>query len=484
MSELEDSKKKIVVVGGGISGLSAAYFLGEAFRHDPKFEIKLFEGDSSTGGVIRTTKKEGFLLEHGPDSIVSIKPWAVELCRKLGIESELIDTMAENRHSYIVYKGNLTPIPNGMYMLAPTSLKSLAFSPIFSLKGRLRMALEPLISRRANTEDESLASFVVRRLGREALERLAQPMAAGVYMCDPWKLSLKATFPQFLQMEQEHGSIIKALGKMFNGNSVRGPRYSLFKSFRGGIEYLTKTLTDKITQQNCVLNKTATRLDYNSNSKKWNLTFNDKSIYESDAVCLAVPAWKAAELLRSINARLASELETIRYSSAVVVNMAFKSEDIDHRLDAMGMVIPKIEKRSMVACTFCTSKFEGRAPDKKVLLRAFLGGDFNPDAFEKKDTELVQEVLTDLKKLLKIKGSPIFYDVTRHSKVMPCYEIGHLEKVERIKNLQCRIAGLYLTGNAYEGVGIPDCIHTSQKTSESIISSLTDIQYQSLKSFS
>lgn len=466
--------KRIAVIGGGITGLSAAY---EILRYvDSNFmplELVLFDSSDSLGGVIKTVTIDGFLMELGPDSIVTIKPWALELCKELGIEGELIDTIEANRKSYIVYNGRLVPVPKGIFLLSPTSVGVLIKSPIFSVGGKLRMAMEPFIPRRQDDRDESLASFIKRRLGSEALDRLAQPIASAIYMSDPRELSMRAAFPQFYDMERSEGSLIKALSKRIGREGVQGPRYGLFKSFRHGIQTLTKALVARLPA-GCLVNSTVSSLRLDSAMRQWEVISNDR-VFKVDAVCVCTPAFVSGKLLAGVSERLSSLLSGIRYTNAIIANVAYETDAVGHPLDGMGMVAPLKENMSFVACTFCSSKFAERAPPGMVLLRTFSGGDLQPWQDNLDDDEVSRLLTRDVGRLLMAKKPPLWARVTRIRNAMPQYSVGHLDRIFEIRNIVSGIAGLEVAGSALEGVGIPDCINSGRRAAKSLLSYLETI---------
>jgi oxygen-dependent protoporphyrinogen oxidase len=463
--------KSIVVIGGGISGLAAANrFLALGRTGSSDFEITLLEASDRLGGVIQTEHRDGFLLERGPDSFISEKPDAHRLAKTIGLDQNLIETNERHRRSFIVRAGRLRPVPEGFHLLAPSRLWSFVTSDIFSWSGKLRMVMDLVMPRRnANgAADETLASFVRRRLGREALERMAQPMVGGIYTADPERLSLRATMPRFLEIEQEHRSLILGMMRRARAQTesqaegTSGARYSLFLSFDRGMQLLIDRLSERLPSGMAKLNIAVESIRYESVLKKWMIETASRESISADGVCIALPAYATARLVRSTNSTLAEELEAIPYASTATVNLAYRRADIPHPLDGFGFVVPFIEKRSIIACTFSSVKFPGRAPDDHALLRAFVGGAMQPEMFELDDTEMIRRVQSDLKDLLGINVPPLFTMLTRWSRSMPQYEIGHLERVRRIDEHLLRLPGLKLAGNAYSGAGIPDCIRSGE----------------------
>jgi protoporphyrinogen/coproporphyrinogen III oxidase len=497
--------KRVVIIGGGITGLAAAHRILERSRESGKqVDLTLLEAGDRIGGIVQTRERDGFLLESGPDSFISEKPAALELIKRLGLESHLIETNANYRRSFIVRQGRLVPVPEGFHLLAPSRFWPFVTSDIFSWPGKARMALDLVLPRRdvngATDQagdalaDESLAQFVRRRLGSEALERMAQPMIGGIYTADPEQLSLRATMPRFLEMEREHGSIIRALRKQANkpggtGSEINqdtsGARYSLFLSFDRGMQVLTDKLAERISNfkilEEGVSARPPIRVDTTvesvmlerdapggKHSPKWKLTTTTNEILPADAVCLALPAYVSSRLLRRVDDQLASELAGISYASSATVNLAYNRDDIPHPLDGFGFVVPFIEKRSLIACTFSSVKFAGRAPQGHALLRAFMGGALQPETFDLIREELISRACADLRDLLGIERPPLFAEVSKWERSMPQYQVGHLERVKRINGRLASLPGLFLSGNAYLGLGIPDCIKSGEAAAELI----------------
>jgi protoporphyrinogen/coproporphyrinogen III oxidase len=473
---------RVVVVGGGISGLAAAHRLVEQSQqlHLP-IQLELLEAGNRLGGVIHTVQREGFLLEGGPDSFISEKPWALSLCQKLGLGANLIGTGTTFRRSLIVRKGKLVPVPEGFYLLAPTQIWPFMTTPIFSWAGKLRMAADLFLPRRSlrvADQDESLAYFVRRRLGREALERMAQPMVGGIYTSDPEELSLRATMPRLLEMEQRHRSLILALWRQkekmrhSQENQSSGPRYGLFISLDEGMQTLVKALQEKLPRGSVRLNSAVNSLGFRPTAPNWILKLQDGTAQEADAVCLALASYQSAKLLEGVDNSQAEKLRQIRYTSTATVNLAYRREDIPHQLDGFGFVVPAIEKLEILACTFCHVKFERRAPQNHALLRTFVGGALQPEVFEYEDEKMIRVVRGHLKDLLGITRDPIFSQVERHPRAMAQYRVGHLELLEQIESRVRNFPTLQLAGNAFTGLGIPDCIHRAEVCADRILAEL------------
>ncbi len=494
--------KRVVIIGGGITGLAAAHRLLERSHESGKrVDLTVLEAGSRPGGIVQTRERDGFLLESGPDSFISEKPAALALVKRLGLESHLIETNQHHRRSFIVRQGRLLPVPEGFHLLAPSRFWPFVKSDIFSWSGKARMALDLLLPRRklngnnvGNNADESLAEFVRRRLGNEALERMAQPMVGGIYTADPERLSLQATMPRFLEMEREHRSLIRALRKQHSRTvsedaepETSGARYSLFLSFDRGMQVLTDALEERISsfgsqiptgadsdQTAIHVNTTVESIAMEDGvsdgerSPKWKLITSGNETLLADAICLALPAYVSSRLLSTVDPQLAAALAEISYASSATINLGFKRDDIPHPLDGFGFVVPFIEKRSLIACTFSSVKFAVRAPQGHALLRAFVGGALQPELLALNGDELLARVLGDLRDLLGIERAPLFAEVTKWERSMPQYHVGHVEKIKQIEARVAALPGLVLAGNAYTGLGIPDCIRSGEAAADSI----------------
>lgn len=476
---------RIAIIGGGVSGLAAAYRLSELA---PQANVNLFESSNRLGGVIRTENIAGFCLEHGPDSLLTQVPWGLDLCKRLGLASEILPTASHPHGVYVVCRGRLRKVPDGLALMAPQRLWPLITSPILSLRGKLRLAGEYYIPTRDGTSDESLAAFATRRLGREAFERLVQPLVSGIFMGSPDKLSVRATFPRFVEMEEKHGGLIRAAraanrrretensgqGTVKNSTSG-GPAYGMFVAPRHGMEQITRAIAERLPTESIRLQTIVEGVSL-TGQDRWRLvTRLPGSESESevfDAIIVAAPAFAAARLLHDATPALAAEIAAIDYTSCVVVNLAFSRDQIRHPLDAFGFVTPLIERRQVTACTFSSVKYPGRAPDGWCLLRAYLGGAANPALVDWTDHDVKHAALADLNQLLKIRGEPRFAIVRRHRRAMPQYEIGHLARVDQIERLSVQLPGLALAGNAYHGGGVAHCIHSGELAAERIVGHL------------
>ena len=467
----------IVIVGGGIAGLAVAYRLEELSRErEQPLRFTLLEAGDRLGGVIATEQQDGFLLELGPDSFISEKPWALALCRRLGLEPELIGTNDAHRATFVVHKGRLEPLPQGFMLLAPTQFGPLVRSRIFSWPGKLRMALDLVLPRATEHGDESLGSFVRRRLGREALERIAQPLIGGIYTADPDQLSLAATMPRFLHMEREYRSVIYALWRASRRNpqtakGTSGARWSLFVSLQTGMQRLISALTAGFSlgtvRQSCPVTGVRSQ-SAGPDEAGWIVDCADGSKFHADGLVLATPAFASARLVRRLDPALSRRLSHIPYSSTATVNMAYHRAQIPHRLNGFGFVVPRVEQRAILAGTFSSVKYAGRAPSDHALLRTFVGGALQAELFERDDAEIRALVRTELRQLLGIEAEPLLTRLARYPQSMPQYRVGHLQLVDEIEKQVAEHPGLALAGNAYRGVGLADCVRSGEAAAEAV----------------
>lgn len=475
---------KIVVLGGGISGLSAAFRLLElATERGRPIELTLLESGDRLGGPLHTIREGGLIAEAGADSFLTEKPWARDLARRLGLETELIRTQERFRRTYIVRGGKLIPIPDGFSLLAPSRLGPIFKSSLLSPLGKLRIAMEPRIPPRMSSGDESLGAFVRRRLGREVLERIAQPLAGGIYTADPDRLSLHATLPRFAEMERRYGSVIRGLREAERKRAVMrygtsGARWSLFQSFRGGIQTLVDALARKLGES-VRLGAEAVALDRvygagNGGRKvtRWCVVTAGGSRIEADAIVCALPAFAGARLLETQSTRLAEELGKIDYASAAVVNLAYHESDFPGTPHGFGFVVPIVEHRKIIAGSFSSLKYAGRAPAGAVLMRAFLGGALQNEMMALDDSALVEAASAEMRALLGVKAVPMWARVARWSDAMPQYTLGHRTRVAAIERDAAKLPALELCGAALNGVGIPDCVLSGERAAQRILAAL------------
>ncbi|MBI2152829.1 MAG: protoporphyrinogen oxidase [Candidatus Rokubacteria bacterium] len=450
------------MVGGGIGGLAAAHRLTELSRERGEpIDLTLLEARDRLGGTIATERTQGFLIEAGPDSFISEKPWALALAERLGLAGRLVRTDDRFRQTWVVFRGRLEPLPEGFQLLAPARLGPLLSSRLFSWRGKLRMAMDVVLPRRVGSEDESLGSFVRRRLGVEALERVAQPLVAGIYTADPDLLSLAATMPRFLEMERAHRSLILALWRASRkAQGVSGARWSLFVTFADGMEEFTRALGDRLPPGSVRLKERVVGL--RRDGGRWRVGLADGSGVDADAVIVAAEAPQAARMVRALDPSLAHLLEAIPYASSATVALAYRREEIAHPLDGFGFVVPRIERRPLLACTFSSVKYPGRAPPGHALLRVFVGGPLDEGILKEDDARMAAIVRAQLNELLGVTAPPLLTRVHRYPASMAQYHVGHLETVAAIERRLVGHPGLALAGSAYCGVGISDCVHSGE----------------------
>jgi oxygen-dependent protoporphyrinogen oxidase len=458
---------RLVVIGGGIAGLAAAHRAVELARERGlALDLTLLEARDRLGGTIASERIDGFLVEAGPDSFLSEKPWALALCRRLGIEDRLVRTDDRFRKVFVWYRGRLHPLPEGFQLLAPTAIRPFVTSSLFSLSGKLRMALD-LVLPRGGGEDESLGAFVRRRLGAEALERVAQPLVAGIYTADPDELSLTATMPRFVELERTERSIILGLrraGRRTPLPGTSGARWSLFVTFAGGMEELIDTLAARLPGGAAVTKQRVTALE--RAGAGWRAVTADGGRFEADRVIVATEAHATARLARYLDPALATLLEEIPYASAATVSLGYRRADVPHALDGFGFVVPRGERRALLAGTFSSVKYPGRAPEGHVLIRGFLGGMLNVTMLAEDDAALVARARAELRQALGIAAEPVLTRLSRWPASMPQYHVGHLARVETIERLVTGLPGLALAGAAYRGVGIADCVRSGETAAE------------------
>ena len=466
--------KRIVVIGGGIAGLAAAHRIIELAKEKSlEVALTLLEASARPGGAIATERIGDFLVEAGPDSFITEKPWALRLCERLGLAARLVSTQAQYQKIYIVYRGTLAALPEGFFLLAPTRILPFIQTPLFSWAGKLRMAGELFLPASANGDDESLGSFVRRRFGNEVLERVAQPLIGGIYASDPEKLSLAATMPRFRDMERRQRSVIRAMwseqkARARSRETGSGARWSLFVTLADGMQELVDALIKNLPEGALFLNSSAANLSWNGDSSRWRIAV-DREMLDADAVIVAAPAFQAARLISSFAPDAASELGQIAYASTATVNLAYRRADFPSAPDSFGFVVPAAERRKIMACTFSSLKYPGRAPQDHVLLRAFVGGALQPELFLDDDEKMVKNVRSELAGLLAVHAEPIFFRVRRYPDSMPQYHVGHQARIARIETALSRLPSLALAGSAYHGVGISDCVRTGEEAAEKIV---------------
>jgi len=466
--------RRVVIIGGGVSGLAAAWRLRELSAEG---DLLLLEGSDRLGGPLRSLREGSFLIETGADSFVTDKPWGLALTRRLGLENQLLRP-GPVRRTLILNRRKLREIPAGFNLLAPARLAPLLKSPILSVGGKLRLLMEPLIPRRRAQEDESLAAFVKRRLGHEVLERLAQPLAGGIYAADPELLSLHATLPRFAEMEQRYGSVIRALrARAAEGDVAQasGARWGLFASFEGGMQTLIDAMAAGLGER-VRLNAPVREIVRGGDGRGWCVFLRDGTPLGADAVICTASAPESARLLGGVSQTLAARLAQLRYSSIAVVNLAYRLADFPVAPNATGFVVPRVEGRQVIAGSFSSIKFPGRAAAGQVLLRLFIGGSLQSELLRLSDQELGEIARRELHELMGVTTQPLLTMVARWDDSMPQYGLGHTRWAADVQAQVQRLPGLALAGAAYGGVGISDCIHAGELAAEAVVDYLQNVK--------
>ena len=467
---------RIIVIGGGIAGLSAAYYASKI----PDTQVTLIESSSSWGGKITTDRvafDDGqFIIEGGPDTFLATKPWGVALCKELGLSDRLHGTNPQKKNTYVLNQNRLLPLPDGLAMMIPTNIQAILKSRLVSWFSKARMGLDFVLPPKAVNGDESLGSFVSRRLGREAYENLIEPLMSGIYAGDGDQLSLASTFPYLRDLELKYGSLARGalnMRKQSNGKSIQGSR-SAFLTPTTGLAEIVEKLVEVLTSNGTYLKLNTAVSRISSIDDRYLVDLKDGSNLEADAVILATPAFVSGTLLASLDRSLASDLESIPYASTATVSLAYKQDDVPRELDGYGYVIPRREGRRALACTWTSTKFPHRAPEGYALLRVFVGRAGQDIPWDEHDLlELAKE---ELKLTLGITVQPLLHRVFLWDKAMPQYNLGHPEILKRIDAALERHPGLALAGNGYRGIGIPDCIHSGELAVEKILQGVQSLQ--------
>jgi oxygen-dependent protoporphyrinogen oxidase len=462
-------------------------------------ELTLIEKDERLGGNIRTEKTDGFLIEGGPDCFLSEKPWAMALCKRLGLEDRLLATN-EGQKTFVLSKGRLHELPEGVILMVPTKVLPLITSRLITLRGKIRMALELFVPKRreeGDEGDESLGDFVRRRLGTEVLEKIAEPLVAGVHAGDPETMSVRSSFPRFVQLEEDYGSLIRGMlarmAQMKKEREVRkkttrggrmklkgvGPKVTMFMTLKGGLTELVDALTIRIKEMevaSLLTGKNVTGLVKREDGYEV-LTEGEPSVH-ADCVVVATPSYVASDLLKGIDNEFSSRLLSIPYVSTATVSIAYKKADITHPLDGFGFVVPKTENRRIMAATWSSIKWSYRAPADMVLIRCFVGGAKQSELVSLNDEEMTEMVKEELRDIMGIDAEPVIVRIYRWNDAMPQYTIGHEERIKDIEEITSRHPGLYLTGSAYRGIGISDTVREAESTAKKVLEFLNSTRME------
>ncbi len=471
------TKRRVVIIGGGISGLSATWYLQQQQAHQSGIEIEytVLEASDRWGGKILTEQVQdigeaSFVIEAGPDSFLTQKPWALQLARELGLGERLLGTNDQMRNVYVLHRGKPVVLPDGVMLIVPTKFMPFALSRLISPLGKLRMGLDLFLRAKQDDADETLAAFVRRRLGNEALDKIAEPLMSGIYNAEADKQSILATFPRFRQLEREHGSLIRGMlaSRRQHPAPSQKPKISAFMSLQGGTQELIEALVRQL-RGNLRLHTPVAAIE-RMVDETYRLTTSSGETFDADAVLLTTPAYAAADLLRPLAPEAADQLTAIRYVSTGTISLAFRAADIKRPLHGFGLVVPKSEQRPINAITVSSTKFDHRAPEGYVLLRVFFGGSRSPETMTYDDDQLLSIVRQQLNDILGIGTAPLFYRIYRWHNANPQYDINHLERIAEIE--AGLPSGIYATGSAFRGVGMPDCVYQSQQTASKIIEHL------------
>jgi protoporphyrinogen/coproporphyrinogen III oxidase len=453
--------KRIAIIGGGISGLSAAYAMEEQ-RRAGTAEYVVFEAAARLGGVLRTEHIQDCVVEAGPDSFISEKPWAAELCRSLGIGDQLIGSNDADRKTYILVHDRLIPMPDGLMFMVPTKILPTGLSPLFSWSTKLRMARELLHPPHTANGDESVAAMVERHYGAEMVDRLADPLLSGVYGGEAANLSVLAVLPRFAEMERVHGSMGRAMlaaRKKMRQHARKTPP-PLFTSLKNGMQYLVEAIVPRLDAASLATN-TAVQSVQREN-EGWMVRSAQRSD-RFDAVIIALPSSAASQILSTVSPELSAELGGVSYSSSITVCLGYDRNVRESLPPGFGFLVPRSEGKRLLAATFVHNKFPHRAPEDRALLRCFFAGGSAENVWQFSDDAIIAVVRNELLQILGVRTRPLFARVYKWKSAMAQYGVGHLERLERIERLRRDLPGLALAGNGYRGIGVPDCVRSGQE---------------------
>ncbi|WP_055108721.1 protoporphyrinogen oxidase [Paenibacillus ihumii] len=462
---MSDASRKVVIVGGGLTGLSAAFYIRKFYKEKGcKPAITIIEKDKSLGGKIETLHRDGFVIEKGPDSFLARKTAMVDLAKELELDHELVTTNPEAKKTYIVNRGRLHPMPSGLVLGVPTEIGPFLRSGLVSWRGKLRALTDLVRAPRQSAEDESLGNFIERRLGAEVLSNMTEPLLAGIYAGDTYRLSLQSTFPQFGEMERKYGSLIK--GMMTGKKPVEthtGTKKSAFLTFRQGLQSLVHALVHDLNDVEQRLEAEVSAIERSGgDSAGYEVVLASGERIAADDVVVTTPAFAAAALLRPLVD--VSELDAINYVSVANVVLAFEREEVSGSFDGSGFLVPRKEGRNITACTWTGVKWLHTSPEDKMLLRCYVGRFGDEEKVSYPDEELIGLVRKDLRELMNITAEPLFAEITRLPKSMPQYPVNHLRQIAEFRSrLDRTLPGVYATGAAFEGVGLPDCIRQAKE---------------------
>ena len=463
--------KRVAIIGGGISGLSAAYAFEQQRRAGALIEYAVFESSSRLGGVLVTDHEDGCLIEAGPDSFLTEKPWATDLCQAVGLGDQLIGSNDRDRKTYILVDGKLTVMPDGLMFMVPTKILPTVFSRLFSLKTKLKMAGEWFHPPHKAEHDETVAALVTRHYGSEMVDRLADPLLSGVYGGEASQLSVRAVLPRFAEMESKHGSLGRAMLSARNkmAQMSKAPPRPLFTSLRNGMQQMVDALLKELHCNS--LHTGVAVLSLQPQEDGWLVSTGNASD-RFDSVIIATPAQAAANLIQLASPNLASELREIHYSSSVTVTLGYDRAVRQNLPPGFGFLIPRTEGKRMLAATFVHNKFPHRAPEDRALIRCFLGGARDEAILQLSDDEILAIVRRELQQIINITADPTFARVYKWKGAMAQYGVGHLERLDRIERLRQKLPGLALAGNGYRGIGVPDCARSGTEAANQVLAAV------------
>jgi oxygen-dependent protoporphyrinogen oxidase len=463
--------KRIAIIGGGISGLSAAFALEEKRRAGVPLEYVLFERNPRLGGVLVTDRVDGCLVEAGPDSFITEKPWAADLCRKIGLGDQLIGSNDSERKTYILVNGKLVVMPDGLMFMVPTRILSTVFSPLFSLRTKMRMAAEWFHPPHRASVDETVAALVERHYGPEMVDRLADPLLSGVYGGEASQLSVRAVLARFAEMEAKHGSLGRAMlaARKKMAGAAKRPAPPLFTSLKEGMQQMVKALVTRLDSN--ALRTSVPVQSVIAEDDGWTVSAGYQNEH-FDALIIATPAQAASALLRLADENLSRELGEIRYSSSVTVTLGY-DENVRRSLPpGFGFLVPRSEGRRMLAATFVHNKFPHRAPENRAIIRCFLGGSRDEEILDSTEDQILRIVRSELRQIIGLTAEPLFTRVYKWKAAMAQYAVGHLERLQRIEALRRKFSGLALAGNGFNGIGVPDCVRSGSEAAAKVLTAM------------
>jgi protoporphyrinogen/coproporphyrinogen III oxidase len=450
---------RIAIIGGGISGLSAAFTLEQKRRAGADLDYVLFERAPRLGGVMVTDRADGCLIEAGPDSFLTEKPWAIDLCKQVGLADQLIGSNDPDRKTYIIVKNKLIEIPDGLMFMVPTKIMPAVLTPLFSLGTKIRMAREWFHPPHKADHDETVASMVERHYGPEMVDRLADPLLSGVYGGEASQLSVRAVLPRFAEMEAKHGSLGRAMlaARQKMTAVAKGPARPLFTSLKDGMQQMVDAVVSRLNPDSLRPGTNVQAIEAQAGG--WTVSAGIDSDH-FDAIILALPAPAAADLMRSTSSAISDELAAIRYSSSITVTLGYDQAVRRSLPPGFGFLVPRSEGTRMLAATFVHNKFPHRAPEDRALVRCFLGGSRDEQILTCSDDQILAIVRSELQKIIGLSAEPLFARVYKWRGAMAQYGVGHLERIDRIERLRQQIPGLAFAGNAFTGIGVPDCVRS------------------------